>query len=52
MKSGHLRVYPVVDTAGRLAAPHAQIVSFVFPELVDFFDVLAYYLRIAGVAQG
>ena len=52
MKSGRLRVYPVVDTVGRLAAPHAQIVSFVFPELVDFFDVLAYYLRIAGVAQG
>jgi hypothetical protein len=29
-----------------------QIVPFVFPELVDFFDVLSYHLRIAGVAQG
>ena len=35
-----------------LVYPNTQIVPFVFPELVDFLDVLAYHLRIAGVAQG
>ena len=52
MQSLRLRMYPAADMAVGPVAQHTKIVPFVFPELVDFFDVLAYHLRIAGVAQG